>query len=239
MTTTTALTIFEDGSALDRATRLASLPEGERRRAAVEACRDYDAAALWEIADAWLTTSGGAGARTSAHTRRAYQRGVQDLVQAWHKGGQSLLRPPRDAGALWVRSLEATKHATSTVRVRLAGARALYAGLRWAGATEADPFRDARPAKDPCAGRSAHPSTGEYCDLDQQQSHVLSAHRLHEAWESAALGWFPMPHKNPAEWILMHRPCLALQRLLLDRRGVIGCTRGAHVVHHEPAKRPG
>jgi len=37
--TTTALTISQDGSALDRATRLASLPEGERRRRAVEACR--------------------------------------------------------------------------------------------------------------------------------------------------------------------------------------------------------
>ncbi len=147
--TTTALTIFEDGSALDRATRLATLPEGERRRRAVEACRDYDAGVLWEIADAWLTTYGGAGARTSAHTRRAYQRGVQDLVQAWHKGGQSLLRPPRDAGVLWVRGLEASRRSTSTVRVRLSAARALYAALRWAGATEADPFRDARPARDP------------------------------------------------------------------------------------------
>ncbi len=161
MTTTTALTVFVDGSALDRATRLATLPEGERRRRAVEACRDYDALALWDIADAWLTTYGGAGARTSAHTRRAYRRGVQDLVQAWQKGGHSLLRPSRDAGALWVRSLEASKHSTSTVRVRLAGARALYAGLRWAGATEADPFRDAKPAKDPTPREEKrHPYTG-------------------------------------------------------------------------------
>ncbi len=34
----------------------------------------------------------------------------------------------------------------------------------------------------------------------------LSAHRLHKAWEPAPLGWFPMPHRNPTEWILMHRP---------------------------------
>jgi integrase/recombinase XerC len=34
------------------------------------------------------------------------------------------------------------------VQVRLAAARALYSALRWAGATEADPFRRARPARD-------------------------------------------------------------------------------------------
>ena len=40
----------------------------------------------------------------------------------------------------------------------------------------------------------------------QWQSHKVSAHRLHEAGEPAPLGWFPMPHNHPAEWILMHRP---------------------------------
>src|SRR5205814_142137 len=104
---------------------------------------------LWRITDAWLTTHGGAGAQTSEHTRRAYCRGATDLVIAWQAAGVNLLRPPRDAGVLWVRGLEATRHSASTVRVRLAGARALYAALRWAGATEADPFRDTKPARDP------------------------------------------------------------------------------------------
>ncbi len=43
------------------------------------------------------------------------------------------------------------------------------------------------------------------CILLQQQvqGHMLSAHRLHEVLEQAAVGWFLLPHKNPAEWILM------------------------------------
>jgi integrase/recombinase XerC len=48
---------------------------------------------------------------------------------------------------LWVRELEA-KFKPATVRVKLAAARALYAALRWSGATTADPFSDAKPGKD-------------------------------------------------------------------------------------------
>ena len=62
--------------------------------------------------------------------------------------GINLLTPPRDFGAPWIRSLEANGRTTSTVHVRLAGARALWAGLRWAGATEVDPFVDVRVAPD-------------------------------------------------------------------------------------------
>jgi len=245
MTTTTALTISQDGSALDRATRLASLPEGERRRAAVEACRDYDADALWEIADAWLTTYGGAGARTSAHTRRAYQRGVQDLVQAWHKGGQSLLRPPRDAGALWVRSLEATKHATSTVRVRLAGARALYAGLRWAGATEADPFRDARPAKDPTPQEEKrHPYSGAEMEAllavttpVERALLLLAGHGGLRAQELVDLAWADVD-LDSAELVVQAGKGGRLRRVVMSRSLVaalrairpVALTEGARVL---------
>jgi len=42
--------------------------------------------------------------------------------------------------------------------------------------------------------------------VQKQKSHTLTAHRLHEAWEPAPLCWFPLPHNDPAEWILMHRP---------------------------------
>ena len=48
---------------------------------------------------------------------------------------------------LWVRKLEA-RHKPATVRVKLAAAKTLYAALRWAGATEAAPFADVKPARD-------------------------------------------------------------------------------------------
>jgi integrase/recombinase XerC len=38
--------------------------------------------------------------------------------------------------------------APATVELRLAAARAIYDALRWAGATEADPFRDVRTGRD-------------------------------------------------------------------------------------------
>ena len=48
---------------------------------------------------------------------------------------------------LWVRELE-VKFKPATVRVKLAAARALYAALRWSGATTLDPFTDVKPARD-------------------------------------------------------------------------------------------
>lgn len=47
-----------------------------------------------------------------------------------------------------MRWLEAKGLAASTVRQRLAAARALWAALRWAGATQVDPFADVKPALD-------------------------------------------------------------------------------------------
>lgn len=135
------------GDGLERARAWATLPDDERRRRAVAACRDHDAATLCALADAWLTLYGRAGAVASQHTRANYRRGIMALLAAWSQ--ENLLRPRRDAGALWLRSMEDTGLAPSTIKVRVAAARALYAALRWAGATEADPLRDARPARDP------------------------------------------------------------------------------------------
>jgi integrase/recombinase XerC len=115
----------------------------------VRAAQARDATALWELTDAYLTLHGGAGAHVSKHTRRSYQRGVHDLIQAW--AGESLLRPSRDAADIWLRQLEASGKTAGTVRVRLAAAKLLYRALRWAGATDAAPFSDAKPARDKTA----------------------------------------------------------------------------------------
>ncbi len=141
--------ILRTGAGVERARSWATLPDDERRRRAVAACQDHDAAALWDLADAHLTLHGRAGAAVSPYTRRNYKQGVTALVEGWRE--ENLLRPRRDAGALWLRRMEADGLKPSTVRVRLAAARALYAALRWAGATEADPLRDVHTQKDTVA----------------------------------------------------------------------------------------
>lgn len=72
-----------------------------------------------------------------------------DLLEAWQ--GETLLRPSHNAGPAYLRRLEGRGLAPASVRVKLAGARQLYADLRWTGATTATPFDDARAVRDPTA----------------------------------------------------------------------------------------
>ncbi|AFZ69347.1 tyrosine-type recombinase/integrase [Deinococcus peraridilitoris] len=135
---------------LARAMPLTALPEDELRRRAVTWARDREFDGLWQLTEAYLTVYGPNGGQVSAHTLRDYKRGVRVLLD---EGQFDLLRPGRDAGALYLRSLEnetASRRALrpSTVQNRLAAAKWLYRALRWAGATTADPFEHPRPVKD-------------------------------------------------------------------------------------------
>jgi len=147
--TGTALTLFTGGDPLDRATYWAGLAPDVRRRRAVKAAHEQDAATLWELALVALTLRGKAGATVSPYTVRNYKQGIDTLLGAW--GEENLLRPGRDAATVWVRGMEARGVAPSTIRIRLAAARTLYRGLRWAGAVESDPFADARAVSDKTA----------------------------------------------------------------------------------------
>ena len=152
---------------LARTEQLHRWGEAALKRFAVEAAGERDLEKLWRLVEAHLTLHGASGVGTSVHTRRAYRRGVEELLTLW--AGESLLRPARDAGALYVQRLRAGDRepvhaeaesgkrgrkpkkgplAPATVELRLAAARALYAALRWAGATDADPFRDVRTGRD-------------------------------------------------------------------------------------------
>ena len=144
--TETTIVPYVAGSALQRASAWATLPDDERRRRATAAAASHDVDTLCGLADGWLTLHGKAGARVSAHTRTAYRRGVCVLLTAWAQ--ENLLRPRRDAGALWLRQMEEEGLKPATITVRLAAARTLYAALRWAGATEGDPLRDAHAGTD-------------------------------------------------------------------------------------------
>ena len=132
-------------SLLQRTRDLAVLGEEELRRFAAEAARDRDGTALWALTEAHLTLHGSAGSRVSSHTLSAYRHAVESLLSDW--AGENLLRPGRNAGVLWVRELEG-RYKSATVRVYLAGAKALYAALRWSGTSDAVPFADVKVAVD-------------------------------------------------------------------------------------------
>jgi len=143
--------VRHDGEGLQRARSWSAMPADERRRAAAAAAQAHDLATLRELADAWLTLHGAAGATVSPHTRSSYRHGVAVLIAAWR--AETLLHPRRDAAALWLREMEDAGLKPATVRTRLAAARTLYAALRWSGATDANPFTDARPARDRTAAK--------------------------------------------------------------------------------------
>ncbi len=155
---------LSSASPLERVERLRRLDDAALRRHAVRAANERDGDALWELVEAHLTLHGASGVATSAHTRRAYRRGILDLVALWQD--ENLLRPSRDAGEHYVQRLRAGDRAPlveddagarrrgrrvkpgplapATVQLKVAAARALYDALAWAGATDADPFRDVR-----------------------------------------------------------------------------------------------
>lgn len=149
---------------LQRVSRLQRLSEEGLRRFAMTAATERNEDALWELIQAHLTLRGLSGVTTSAHTLRAYRRGLHELLAMWQ--AENLLRPSRDAGPMYVQRLRAGDRGElldseprgsrrgrvpkkgplshATVSLRVAAARALYDALAWAGATEADPFRDVR-----------------------------------------------------------------------------------------------
>jgi integrase len=144
-----AVVAYEPAVALARSDVWYRLAADERHRLAVAACQAHDAEALWRLTEAFVLRTGAAGARVSAHTLRAYRRGVLDLVAAWPQ--ENLLHPGREAGQGWLRALEGAGKTPATVRVRLAAGRALYAALAHTGATADAPFTSAKPARETTA----------------------------------------------------------------------------------------
>lgn len=102
----------------------------------------------------------------SPETLRKYRLGANTwLIYAAHHA-INVLHPEVEDTDLWVRSLEAAGKAPSSVVVLLAGARALYAALRWAKATGDTPFTDTKPRKD---RRRPWDKRQPYADSDVQK----------------------------------------------------------------------
>ncbi|MGL4609041.1 MAG: tyrosine-type recombinase/integrase [Trueperaceae bacterium] len=132
----------------------AALSEEDLRRRAMIAANTRDTQELWELTKAFVFLHGRKGGKGSEDSLEVYQRNIVELIEAWQ--GENLLRPSRDAGVMYVRDLESLPSAVtgkpltySTVKVKIASGRTLYKALRWAKATEANPFADVSPAPDP------------------------------------------------------------------------------------------
>lgn len=163
--------VLHDGRGAAPAGRMkgwSDMPADARRRRAMAAALAHDTDALWSLADAYLTLKGRAGIGTSDRTRARYREAIAHLIADW--GTVSLLQPDAstdtDAGAAWVATLQAGtggrgSYQPSTVQVHLAAGRLLYRALRWAKATTADPFGEARAPWDNTASWEKRAAYGE------------------------------------------------------------------------------
>lgn len=203
-----------------RVLRLQHLPLDGLRRHAEEAARNRDEQALWELVVAHLQqlaeNRGVPG--PSHHTLRAYRRGVHELLLLWPE--DDLLSPSRGVGRRYVQLLQRGERAPlltaetphggrgrtpkkgqlspATVRLRVAAARALFGSLNWAGASDADPFRELRlGSAEPGASQAARAySEFELIELlaaarDEQERVILllGAHGGLRVSEMIALTW--------------------------------------------------
>jgi integrase/recombinase XerC len=142
---------------LAQAHALAGLSDESLRVKAVTAARDKDAGTLWDLTLACLSSETSAGVRLSPHTLRAYRKGVEVLIDHATNNAWNLLHPGRRQPGLYVGSLMALGLKPATVQARVAAASALYRALRWAGATDSDPFADVKRPRDGTRGVVKNP----------------------------------------------------------------------------------
>lgn len=185
------------GSLLDQTRSWTNLHDDELRRRAVQAAGGKDVDALVSLTTAYLAHGGGSSVLTSHRTVEAYELGVRQFVE--HAQGQAvnLLRPNRHDAQSYVNTMLAAGRKPAGVGLKVAAASCLYRALRWAGATEADPFRDARVPKDRTPGIVKRPpySEDEIADVleraDVQAKFLLflTAHAGLRISEALALKW--------------------------------------------------
>lgn len=133
----------------NEAQRLLSLPREALRRQVFQNVQEGNHRNLCELMTAHLLAFGEVGGRISDHTVRSYTTSVRQYLTFAQENAVNVLRATPDHGLLWVRGMEDAGKAAATVRVRMAGVRALYRALRWATDVQADPLQDVKATKDP------------------------------------------------------------------------------------------
>ena len=185
------------GDRLTQADTWLGLHDDELRRRAVTAARDRDADILVSLSLAYLTQHAASGILTSPRTVEAYALGIRQFLVYADTQAVALLRPDRHAPQRYVQAMLAAGRKPAGVQLKIAAAGALYRALRWAGATEADPFRDVRVPRDPTSGIEKRPpyTEDELVEvLEHADPHTtflifLMAHAGLRISEALALTW--------------------------------------------------
>lgn len=188
---------------LRNAVTISGLDDRALRVRAVEAASTYDDDMLTMITHAYMTVASRKGARTSRRTLEAYALAVKDYVRWAERTGVSVLRPGRRDGGRYVAHLQTRPSqgrgrsgplSAATAAQYVAGARALYRALSWAGATDAHPFQDAHVAPDPTPGIVRNPpylheidQVLPHCDARLAALTLLCAHAGLRVSEALAL----------------------------------------------------
>lgn len=129
-----------------------SLTEGERKLRAAKAIQQGDHDDLWLLTLAYLQFKGRKGTSISAHTLRAYRRGVVDYLI--YMGGADILRVSPDEAQTYIRILEQGSEdvkpkSPATVQLRSVAARRFYQALQWCGFELDNPFEKVMIQPDP------------------------------------------------------------------------------------------
>ncbi|GGM20922.1 tyrosine-type recombinase/integrase [Deinococcus aerophilus] len=185
------------GDQLSHADTWLNLHDDELRRRAVQAAGEKDTVTLVSLTRAYLTHHSRSGILTSPRTVEAYTLGVRQFLEYAQTQALNLLRPHRHDAGRYVQALLAGGRKPAGVQLKVAAAGCLYRALRWAGATEADPFREVRIPKDPTSGIEKRPpyTEDELADvLEHADPHTtfllfLIAHAGLRISEALALTW--------------------------------------------------
>lgn len=185
------------GTLLAQTREWTNLLDDELRRRAVQAAGEKDLAALVSLTTAFLVQQGKSGVLTSPRTIEAYELGVRHFVEFATAQALNLLRPNRHDAQNYINFMLAAGRKPAGVQLKVAAASALYRALRWAGATEADPFRDAKVPKDRTPGIVKRPpyTEDELADVIEQSDVqakfllFLTAHAGLRISEALALEW--------------------------------------------------
>ena len=126
------------------------------RQAAARAAAAHDGDALAALTATHLSHGGQSRQHAAQHTIRAYATTVRMVVAQWRDRDLSTITAA-DAllwldslrkGGAWHQDGTIGPAAAATVRVRLAGARALFDALSWAGLSRDNPFADLRAGQE-------------------------------------------------------------------------------------------
>lgn len=185
------------------AVTLAGLNDQQLRVKAVKAAVHYDTDILILLVESYLTTAGRKGARTSRKTLDAYTLATRDFTLWAEQQGIELLRPGQRTAGRYIAHLQLRPNgsrgrqgtlAATTIAQYVAGVRALYRALRWAGAADLQPFIDAHPPTDPTPGITKNPPYLDeidqvlpYCSPHLKALFLLCAHTGLRIGEALAL----------------------------------------------------